>query len=66
MTKTKLRDTFDTPFNQFFHRRGQKFTIIEQVPPKDLDPEVGVMYRIRFEDGFETEAWPVEVYEECL
>jgi hypothetical protein len=31
-----------------------------------VDPEVGPMWLIRFEDGFETEAWPEEVFDDAM
>ena len=57
------RDTFTTPFEQHADRRGQGFRVLRVItePDETHDAEVLPMYRIRFEDGFEIDAWPEEV-----
>lgn len=58
------RETFTTPFDQYKDRRGQKFAVLRAVTVPDMDypdAEVLPMYRIRFEDGHVTDAWPEEV-----
>lgn len=56
--------TFHGPYDQYEDRKGQKATVIglitENTDEVDVN-EVGYMYRVRFEDGFETLAWPEEV-----
>lgn len=54
---------FRTPYDQHADRRGQAFVIINKItePDSTHDAEVLPMYRIRFEDGIELEAWPEEV-----
>lgn len=58
-----LRETFQTPFDQFAHRAGQKFEVVRAftVADDEHDLEVLPMYLIRFEDGAEIEAWPEEI-----
>ena len=60
---TQKRETFVTPFEQHADRRGQAFDIIGKITEPDAthDAEVLPMYRIRFADGTEIEAWPEEV-----
>jgi hypothetical protein len=54
--------TFHSPYDQYAERIGQRATVLGMVPHKDFDyAECGPMYRIRFEDGGEIEAWPEEV-----
>lgn len=57
------RETFDSPYQQYADRIGQPFTVLSVIdkPDEHHDEEVLPMYRIRFSDGFETEAWPEEV-----
>ena len=57
------RFTFDSPYEQYAERRGQEATVTEQIiePNRDYDAEVLPMYRVRFADGTEIEAWPEEV-----
>lgn len=59
----RLRDTFTTPFDQYANREGQRFNVLAKItePDEDHDAEVLPMYRIRFDDGFEIDAWPEEV-----
>jgi hypothetical protein len=58
-----IRKTFTTPFQQHRDRIGQRFEIVRKItePDENFDEESLPMYRIRFEDGFETDAFPVEV-----
>ena len=57
------RETFTTTFQQFAEREGQTFTVVSVIsePDENHDEEVLPMYRIRFADGEEIEAWPEEV-----
>jgi hypothetical protein len=57
------RRTFTTPFEQLAAREGEPFEVIGIItePDDDHDADVLPMYRIRFKDGFVTEAWPEEV-----
>ncbi|KKM03831.1 hypothetical protein LCGC14_1770540 [marine sediment metagenome] len=59
----KYRDRFVSPWEQYAHRVGQRFEVLSVIdtPDKDHDAEVLPMYRIRFEDGHITDAWPEEV-----
>lgn len=54
-----LRFTFESPFEQYKHRIGQSAVVVEET--FDHDDEVGPMYRIRFDDGEEIDAWPEEI-----
>lgn len=61
------RETFDSPYQEYADRVGQPFELVGEVDPSEPghehDPEeVGVLYRIRFEDGTEIDAWPEEVF----
>lgn len=42
-------------------RTGSSCEIIRKLTEKEADPEVGSMYHIRFEDGFETDAFEDEL-----
>ena len=53
--------TFQSPFDQYAERNGQTFQIVRELDDSERDPEVGVMYLIRFSDGTEIHAWPEEV-----
>jgi len=64
LSNFKFRETFTTPYSQYADREGQPFAVIRQLSDKKRDPEVGVLYLIRFEDGTEIHAWPEEVLEE--
>lgn len=59
----KLRETFQSPYDQYRERIGQPFTLIREITEPDAghDAEVLPMYVIRFPDGEEIEAWPEEV-----
>lgn len=61
--KLVVRQKFKASFDQYRERDGQKFTLIGVVdtPDERHDAEVLPMFKIRFEDGYETEAWPEEV-----
>ena len=56
-----FRETFDSPFEQYEDRIGQRFTVIGKVDVTPNDPGSQELYRIRFADGAEIEAWPEEV-----
>ena len=57
------RTTFTTPYDQYADRQDQPFDVLAKItePDDEHDEEVLPMYRIRFADGFVTEAWPEEV-----
>lgn len=58
------RTTFTTPYDQFAERRYEPFTVLTVITepiPYVYDEEVLPMYRIRFMDGTEIDAWPEEV-----
>lgn len=59
----KYRETFQTPYEQHRHRQGHAFTVLKVIdkPDDKHDAEVLPMYRIRFADGGEIEAWPEEI-----
>ena len=61
-TPGNFRKTFRTPFDQYAHRIGHGFTVVRELTAekKQLD-EDEPMYRIRFEDGAEIDAWGEEV-----
>lgn len=67
VTVPTYRATFTTPFEQHADREGQPFTVLHVIDRADEthNAEVLPMYRIRFADGFETDAWPEEVLDEC-
>ena len=57
-----FRTTFVSPWKQYEDRVGQSFAVLRPLTVNEIDlEEVGPMFRIRFEDGFETDAWPEEV-----
>ena len=65
-----LRDTFQTHGGDttLAHRDGQKFKLLGRTPDENYDriePEAGSLWRIRFEDGFETDAYGDEIAEEA-
>lgn len=65
-TLANLNETFDTHGGDttMQHRDGQRFTLIGRTPDENYDriePEAGSMWRIRFEDGFETDVWGDEI-----
>lgn len=59
----RLRETFQSPFDQFADRVGQPYTYLGAItePDNGHDEEVLPMYRIRFADGVEIETWPEEI-----
>lgn len=59
-----IKEEFRTGFDQYAERNGQPFTIVGYVdtPNDDFDEESLPMFRIRFEDGEEIDAWPYEVF----
>lgn len=57
-----MTGTFAAKYDQHTERNGQSFTVLGALDPKAYDaPECGAMFRIRFADGAEIEAWPEEV-----
>jgi hypothetical protein len=67
-TPGNFRQTFRSPFEQYAHRIGNRFTVIYAYTPEELsrmqglpEDETDPMYRIRFEDGAEIDAWGEEV-----
>ncbi len=56
------RITFDTPYQEYAERRGQRAVMLGPVDPTSYDfDECGPLYRIRFYGGAEIQAWPEEV-----
>jgi nucleoside-diphosphate kinase len=57
------RITFKTPYDQYGNRDGQECTVLRKLPPSEIGDydEVGDMYRVRFDDGEEIDAWPEEI-----
>ena len=56
--------TFDShgADSQLKHRDGERIEFLGRLDPKDYDViETGPMYRIRFQDGFETDAFSDEI-----
>lgn len=46
------------------HRSGQHITVIDVCDPCEYEyEEIGWMYRVRFDDGFEAEAFEDEIEE---
>jgi len=46
-------------------RSGEHITVIDSVNPCDYDyEEIGWMYRVRFDDGFEVDAFEDEIEED--
>lgn len=58
---TGFLETFQSPYEQFQDRNGQKFTVIARVPDFDCDLECLPKWIIRFEDGYATEGYPEEI-----
>lgn len=56
-------DQFAAHYDEHADRDGQRFEFVALVhePDDEHDAEVLPMYRIRFDDGTEIEAWPEEV-----
>lgn len=65
----RYRETFFTRTDQYRERNGQRFEVLRKITPwnmtdadrEEYDTEVLPMYRIRFEDGHETSAFPEEI-----
>lgn len=57
----KFKEVFDSPYEQYIDKVGQKFKVLRNLTDEERDPEVGTMYEIQFEDGTIIEAWPEEV-----
>jgi len=55
---------FKTPYDQYKEYDGQRCVVLRELTDQERDPEVGTMYRIRFNDGQEIDAWPEELIEE--
>jgi hypothetical protein len=56
------RVLFLTPYEQYRDRHETWCEVLGLVDPSTYDAdEVGAAYRIRFDDGFETSAWPEEI-----
>ena len=52
---------FYTPFEEYRERNGQEFKLLRELSDMERDPEVGVMWKIRFNDGVVIDAWGDEV-----
>lgn len=59
--KTGFTDTFTTPYEQHKDRVGQPFAVIGRCTLEDCDLECLPMWKIRFEDGYETCAFECEI-----
>ncbi len=57
----KFLETFQSPYLQYAHRIGCKFTVLRELTDVERDPEVGPMWKIQFEDGSVIDAWPEEI-----
>lgn len=60
-----MKGTFVSPYEQYAERNGQNYEVVKVFDEDDDEhdiSEVGVMYRIRFDDGEEIEAWPEELF----
>lgn len=53
--------TFWTPYTDYRDRIGQKFEIVRRLTEEDVDLECLPMWRIRFKDGKEIDAYPEEI-----
>lgn len=59
------KKSFNTPFTDYQDRNGEDFEILRPCTKEDnIDIEVGVMYKIRFRDGVEIDAYPEEIFQE--
>lgn len=48
--------------SQLNHRNGERIFVIDELDPSEYDrEEVGPMYRVMFEDGFEVDAFEDEI-----
>ena len=61
--RTGFADTFRSPYDQYKDRIGQKYEVLGRCTEEDCDLECLPMWKIRFEDGFETYAHEVEICE---
>ncbi len=52
---------FVSQYAQYKDRVGQHLMVLRSLTDEERDPEVGCMYRIRFDDGTEIDAWPEEI-----
>jgi len=61
----KFKEKFFTIYDDHKSRNGQRFEVLGKKPAHEYDIEyVGVMWKIRFEDGTVLDAFPEEVEEE--
>lgn len=51
---------FNTPFQQYNSRIGQRCEVLGRNRGPEVDPAV-LLFKVRFEDGYETDAFPEEV-----
>lgn len=51
----------DQQGGQMISHSGQQCEIVRQLSDAECDPECQPMYRIRFSDGFETDAFAEEI-----
>jgi len=60
----RKKKRFWSPFEQVREHNGKRFVILKKIskPDRTHDREVLPMYRIRFLDGIEIEAFPEEIY----
>lgn len=62
----ELRETFQTPYEQYRRYNGAAFTVERRVDPETYDAaEVGPMYQVWLdadEDGVNIQAWPEEIF----
>lgn len=54
-------DKFHTPYDQYKDRVGSRFVVIGRCTEKDCDLECLPMWKIRFEDGLEINAFEIEI-----
>lgn len=47
--------------NEGKERDGQPFEVLRELTDAERDPECGRVWRIRFPDGREIDAWPEEI-----
>ena len=46
---------------ELWHRTRQPVTVIRQLGPDEVDEEIGRMYHVRFQDGFEGDVFEDEL-----
>lgn len=56
-------ETFDSPYTDYKYLKGMRFTVIGRLNENNADLEVLPMWKIRFENGEEIDAYPEEI---CL